>query len=55
MPPAGRPACRGSTEPYGTLQAQMLMSRCLAGLGVGGLWPNGIALVAESWPSASQC
>ena len=38
-----------------TSQEQMLVLRFLVGLGVGGMWPNGIALVAESWPSASQC
>ncbi len=33
---------------------QMLALRFLVGLGVGGMWPNGMALVAESWPSASK-
>jgi MFS transporter, SHS family, sialic acid transporter len=33
---------------------QMLVLRFLVGLGVGGMWPNGMALVAESWPSASK-
>jgi len=37
-----------------TSQEQMLALRFLVGLGVGGMWPNGIALVAESWPSASK-
>ena len=35
-------------------QEQMLVLRFLVGLGVGGMWPNGIALVAESWPTASK-
>ncbi len=35
-------------------QEQMLALRFLVGLGVGGLWPNGIALVAECWPGASR-
>lgn len=35
-------------------QEQMLVLRFLVGLGVGGLWPNGIALVAECWPGASR-
>ncbi len=35
-------------------QEQMLVLRFLVGLGVGGLWPNGIALVAECWPSAKR-
>jgi MFS family permease len=28
--------------------------RFLVGLGVGGIWPNSIALVSECWPSASR-
>jgi MFS transporter, SHS family, sialic acid transporter len=35
-------------------QEQMLILRFLVGLGVGGLWPNGIALVAECWPGAKR-
>ena len=35
-------------------QEQMLLLRFLVGLGVGGMWPNGMALVAECWPSASR-
>ncbi|ODU01200.1 MAG: hypothetical protein ABS79_02095 [Planctomycetes bacterium SCN 63-9] len=35
-------------------QEQMLLLRFLVGLGVGGMWPNGIALVSECWPSASR-
>jgi predicted MFS family arabinose efflux permease len=37
-----------------TSQWQMLALRFLVGLGVGGVWPNGIALVAESWPAATK-
>lgn len=33
---------------------QILALRFLVGLGVGGMWPNGMALVAESWPTASK-
>jgi MFS family permease len=33
---------------------QMLSLRFLVGLGVGGMWPNGVALVAECWPNASR-
>lgn len=33
---------------------QMLVLRFLVGLGVGGMWPNGMALVAECWPGASK-
>lgn len=39
---------------YAQTQEQMLILRFLVGLGVGGLWPNGIALVSESWSSASR-
>jgi MFS transporter, SHS family, sialic acid transporter len=35
-------------------QEQMLLLRFLVGLGVGGLWPNGISLVAECWPGAKR-
>lgn len=35
-------------------QEQMLLLRFLVGLGVGGLWPNGIALVSECWPGAKR-
>jgi MFS family permease len=34
--------------------AQFLIPRFLAGLGVGGMWPAGVALVSEAWPSASR-
>lgn len=37
-----------------TSQEQLLMLRLFVGLGVGGVWPNGIAIVAESWPAASK-
>ena len=33
---------------------QMLLLRFLVGLGVGGMWPNGMALVTESWPAVSK-
>lgn len=39
---------------YAHTQEQMLVLRFLVGLGVGGLWPNGIALVSECWSSASR-
>ena len=34
--------------------SQLLLARFLVGLGVGGMWPNGIALVAEAWPGMSR-
>jgi MFS family permease len=33
---------------------QMLILRFLVGLGIGGMWPNGVAIVAECWPNASR-
>lgn len=33
---------------------QMLILRFFVGLGVGGMWPNGVALVSECWPSVSR-
>lgn len=35
-------------------QEQMLILRFLVGLGVGGVWPNGMTLVAELWPGTSK-
>jgi MFS family permease len=35
-------------------QEQMLVLRFLAGLGVGGVWPNAVALVAECWPDKTR-
>lgn len=37
-----------------TTMEQLLVLRFLVGLGLGGLWPNCIALVAECWPNASR-
>jgi len=44
---AGLGALVGSLE-------QLLVLRFLVGLGVGGMWPNGVALVSECWPNASR-
>jgi MFS family permease len=33
---------------------QMLVLRFFVGLGVGGVWPNGVALVSECWPNVSR-
>ena len=33
---------------------QLFLVRFLVGLGVGGMWPNGIALVSEAWPNMSR-
>lgn len=35
-------------------QEEMLGLRFLVGLGVGGLWPNAVALAAECWPDKSR-
>lgn len=33
---------------------QLLVLRFLVGIGVGGMWPNGIAMVSEAWPQVSR-
>ncbi len=33
---------------------QMLALRFFVGLGIGGMWPNGVALVSECWPNVSR-
>jgi len=33
---------------------QLVVLRALVGLGIGGTWPNGVALVSEVWPKASR-
>ena len=33
---------------------QLMLTRFLVGLGVGGVWPNGVALVAECWSGISR-
>jgi SHS family sialic acid transporter-like MFS transporter len=35
-------------------QEQMLVLRFMVGLGVGGVWPNAVALVAECWPDRAR-
>ncbi|CAN5672395.1 MFS transporter [soil metagenome] len=35
-------------------QEQMLVLRFMVGLGVGGVWPNAVALVAECWPEKAR-
>ena len=35
-------------------QEEMLVLRFLVGLGVGGVWPNAVALAAECWPDKSR-
>jgi SHS family sialic acid transporter-like MFS transporter len=39
---------------FATSLEQMLVLRFLVGLGIGGMWPNGVALVSESWPNVSR-
>jgi len=33
---------------------QLIVLRLLVGLGIGGTWPNGVALVSEAWSNASR-
>jgi MFS transporter, SHS family, sialic acid transporter len=44
----------GAAGTLAQTQEQLLLLRFLAGLGVGGMWPNGVALVAESWSNGSR-
>jgi MFS family permease len=44
----------GAVGGFATSQEQLLALRFLAGLGVGGMWPNGSALVAECWAGVSR-
>lgn len=39
---------------YSQSPAQLLIAWFLACLGVGGMWPNGVALVSEAWSSMSR-
>lgn len=39
---------------FATNLNQMLVLRFFVGLGVGGVWPNGVALVSECWPKVSR-
>ncbi|MBS0208042.1 MAG: MFS transporter [Planctomycetes bacterium] len=44
----------GAAGTWAASQEQMLALRILAGLGVGGAWPNGVALAGECWARASR-
>lgn len=44
----------GAAGAWAQSQEQLLGLRVLAGLGVGGMWPNGVALVSECWSSATR-
>ncbi|MEQ1860026.1 MAG: MFS transporter [Chthoniobacteraceae bacterium] len=44
----------GGAGYFVTSQEQLLALRFLAGLGIGGMWPNGVALVAEVWSDVSR-
>ena len=37
-----------------TNQEQLILLRFLTGLGIGGMWPNGVALVSEFWSDVSR-
>ncbi len=47
-------SCFASAGALVRTQEEMLISRFLVGLGVGGMWPNGMALVSECWKGASK-
>lgn len=44
----------GCAGGFVTSQEQLLVLRFLSGLGVGGMWPNGVALVSECWATATR-
>ena len=44
----------GAAGAWVSSQEQLLVLRFLAGLGVGGMWPNGVALVSECWTNATR-
>lgn len=46
--------CFAGAASFATSQEQLLVLRFLAGLGIGGMWPNGVSLVAEIWPDVSR-
>jgi len=39
---------------FATSPMQMCMMRFVACMGIGGMWPAGVALVAEAWPDVSR-
>ena len=44
----------GGAGYFVTNQEQLLALRFLTGLGIGGMWPNGVALVSEFWSDVSR-
>jgi predicted MFS family arabinose efflux permease len=44
----------GGAGYFVTNQDQLLVLRFLTGLGIGGMWPNGISLVSEFWKDVSR-
>jgi MFS transporter, SHS family, sialic acid transporter len=47
-------AVAGGAGSFVRTQEELLLLRFVAGLGVGGMWPNGVALVSECWASATR-
>lgn len=47
-------SCFAGWGAFVTNQEQMLVLRFIVGLGVGGVWPNAVALVAECWPDKAR-
>ena len=39
---------------FTTSPEQLLLLRFIACMGIGGMWPSGVALVSESWPEVSR-
>ncbi len=47
-------SCFAGLGAFVKTQEQMLALRFLVGLGVGGVWPNAVALAVECWPDKSR-
>ena len=44
----------GGAAYFAGTQEQLLVLRFLTGLGIGGMWPNGVSLVSEFWQDVSR-
>ncbi len=44
----------GAAGYFARTQEQLVLLRFLTGLGVGGIWPNGVSIIAEFWSDVSR-
>jgi SHS family sialic acid transporter-like MFS transporter len=47
-------SCFTGLSYFASSPEQLLVLRFIACMGIGGMWPSGVALVAESWPDVSR-